>query len=418
MATSTQTTSIARPEAVPAEDTPAISGRQRLESLDVFRGLTIAGMILVNDPGSDTFYWPLGHADELMSSHPAGWFPGKAWVEANGWTPTDLIFPFFLFIVGASMVLSFAARRGRGDSRRELLKHALRRSALILLIGYAIRILPYVNFSHMRYPGVLQRIAVVYLLAAVITLWTATRGRVLWIAGLLAGYYAVMRFVPVPGCDHAAWMTQSWAEHCSLAGWIDRKLMLGHLYRPNFDPEGLLSTLPAIATTLLGTLTGEFLRSASPQRAKGLSGNLRGLVIAGVAGVAAGYAWHPWFPISKPLWTSSYVLFTAGASCLLLALCWWLIEMRGRRAWAQPFLWLGSNAILAYALSTFVAKLGAIIKVSDGTRMVAVQTWIYNHWFAPLGEAKNASLVFALCYLALWTLVAWSLYRKKIFVKV
>jgi predicted acyltransferase len=386
--------------------TPAAPARLRLGSLDVFRGLTIAGMILVNDPGSDASYWPLNHADELMTAHPAGWYPGKLWVDANGWTPTDLIFPFFLFIVGASMVLSFAARRARGDSRQSLMKHAARRSALILLIGYAIRILPYVDFFHMRYPGVLQRIAIVYLFASVITLWTSTRGRILWTAGLLAGYYAVMCFVPVPGCDHAAWFTQ----HCSLAGFIDRKLMLGHLYRRDFDPEGLLSTLPAIATTLLGTLAGEFLRGPASLQHK-----LRGLVLAGVAGIAAAYAWHPFFPISKPLWTSSYVLFTAGAACLLLALCWWLIEMRGWHAWARPFLWLGSNAIVAYALSTFIAKLGSIIKVSDGT---TVQTWIYEHWFAPLAQPKNASLAFALGYVALWTVVAWALYRKKIFVKV
>jgi predicted acyltransferase len=277
------------------------------------------------------------------------------------------------------------------------------------LIGYAIRILPYVDFSHMRYPGILQRIAVVYLFASVITLWTSTRGRILWIAGLLAAYYAVSRFVLVPGCAPAMWMTQ----HCSLAGFVDRKLMLGHLYRRDFDPEGLLSTFPAIATTLLGTLAGEFLRGAAslPQK-------LRGLLIAGVAGVAAGYAWHPWFPISKPLWTSSYVLFMAGAACLLLAFCWWLIEMRGWRAWARPFLWLGSNAILVYALSTFLGKLGSIIKVSDGGETITVQTWIYEHWFAPLAQEKNASLAFAISYLALWTLVAWGLYRKKIFVKV
>src|SRR5882724_9826772 len=391
MATSIHNTT-ADPRAALANVPPASTRRLRLESLDIFRGLTIAGMILVNNPGSAS-YWPLDHADELMTAHPAGWYPGKWWVDANGWTPTDLIFPFFLFIVGASMVLPFAARR----------------SALILLIGYAIRILPYVDFSHMRYPGVLQRIALVYLCASMITLWTSTRGRILWIAGLLAGYYAVSRFVPVPGCDHAAWMTQ----HCSLAGWLDRKLMLGHLYRRDFDPEGLLSTLPAIATTLLGTLIGEFLCGASSLRHK-----LRGLAIAGVAGVAAGYAWHPWFPISKPLWTSSYVLFTAGAACLLLALCWWLIEMRGWHTWARPFLWLGSNAILAYALSTFVGKLGTIIKVPDGGHAIAVQTWIYEHWFAPLAQEKNASLAFALCYLALWTLVAWGLYRKKIFIKV
>jgi predicted acyltransferase len=390
-----------------ANDPPATPpARQRLESLDIFRGLTIAGMILVNNPGSDVSYWPLNHADELMTAHQAGWYPGKWWVDANGWTPTDLIFPFFLFIVGASMVLSFAARRARGDFRLTLMTHVARRSVLILLIGYAIRILPYVDFSHMRYPGVLQRIALVYLCASVITLWTARRGRILWIAGLLAGYYAVMRFVPVPGCDHAAWMTQ----HCSLAGWVDRKLMLGHLYRRDFDPEGLLSTFPAIATTLLGTLAGDFLRGASS-----LSHKLRGLALAGVVGVAAGYAWHPWFAISKPLWSSSYVLFTAGAACLLLALCWWLIELRGWRAWARPFLWLGSNAILAYALSTFLGKLGSIIKLADG---ITVQTWIYEHWFASLAQEKNASLAFALSYTALWTLVAWALYRKKIFVKV
>ena len=409
MATSTHTTSTTTAATVAGVTSPAAKPR-RLESLDVFRGLTIAGMILVNDPGTErSFYWPLGHADELMSAHLTGWFPGKWWVQANGWTPTDLIFPFFLFIVGASMVLSFAARRERGDSRRELMKHAVRRSALILLIGYAIRILPWVDFSHMRYPGVLQRIAVVYLCASAITLWSSARGRVLWIAGLLAGYYAVMRFVPVPGCDHAVWMTQ----HCSLAGWLDRKLMLGHLYRRDFDPEGVLSTFPAIATTLLGTLTGEFLRAA-----ESLSHKLRVLAVAGALGVAAGYAWHPWFPISKPLWTSSYVLFTAGAACLLLALCGWLIETRGWRAWAKPFLWLGSNAILAYALSTFVAKLGDIIKVSEGVRSVSVEAWIYQHWFAPLAQPNNASLAFALFYTAVWTLIAWALYRKKIFVKV
>jgi predicted acyltransferase len=424
MATSTHST-ITRPGATPVDDRPAVSERHRLESLDVFRGLTIAGMILVNNPGTDSaFYWPLGHADELVRAHPEGWYPGKWWVDANGWTPTDLIFPFFLFIVGASMVLSFAARRAtiparencagrgpraRGDSRRTLMNHVARRSALILLVGYAIRIQPYFDFSHMRYPGVLQRIALVYLCASLITLWTSSRGRVMWIAGLLAGYHVALRLVSVPGCDHAAWMTQ----HCSLAGWIDRKLMLGHLYRPDFDPEGLLSTFPAIATTLLGTLAGEFLRGSASLRHK-----VRGLAMAGVAGVAAGYAWHPWFPINKPLWTSSYVLFTAGAACLTLALCWWLIEMRGWQAWARPFLWLGSNAILAYALSTFFAKEGSIIKVGHGTQAIPVQTWIYQHWFAPLAQPNNASLAYAVCYLALWTLVAWGLYRKKIFIKV
>jgi predicted acyltransferase len=149
-----------------------------------------------------------------------------------------------------------------------------------------------------------------------------------------------------------------------------------------------------------------------------LSRKLRVLAVAGVVGVVAGYAWHPWFPISKPLWTSSYVLFTAGAACLTLALCWWLIEMHGWHVWGKPFLWLGANAILSYALSTFVAKEWTIIKVHDGARTIDLQTWIFNHWFAPLAQPRNASLLFALCYVALWTLLAWALYRKKIFVKV
>jgi predicted acyltransferase len=409
MATSTET-AITSQNAKPTADAPVSARGQRLESLDVFRGLTIALMILVNDPGTwSAVYWPLEHADELMSEHPTGSYPGKGWVDANGWTPTDLVFPFFLFIAGVSTVLSFATRQARGDSRLGLMKHAARRSGIILLIGWLIHLEPYFRFSHMRYPGVLPRIAVVYLFASVITLWTSRRGRIIWIAALLAGYYAVMRLVPVPGCDAAGWMTQ----HCSLAGWLDRKLMLGHLYRPDFDPEGLLSTFPAIATTLLGTLTGEFLRAAGS-----LASKVRGLIAAGVAGVAAGYAWHPFFPIYKPLWTSSYVLFTAGAGCLLLALSWWLIEMRGWRLWSRPFLWLGSNAILAYALSTFFAKAGIIVKVVDGKHKIGAQAWIYEHWFAPLAQPENASLIFAISYVALWTLVAWWFYRNKIFLKV
>src|ERR1700739_3965611 len=276
MATSTETP--IKASTTLAGNTPVVTAPRRLESLDVFRGLTIAGMLLVKDPGAAA-YWPLDHADDLMSEHPAGWYSGKWWVDANGWTPTDLIFPFFLFIVGTSMVLSFAARGARGDSRLALMKHAVRRTAPILLIGYAIRVLPHVDFSHMPYPGVLQRIAVVYLFASAIALWTSTRGKIIWIAGLLAGYYAVMRFVAVPGCDPAAWMTQ----HCSLAGWLDRLLMPGHLYRRDFDPEGVLSTFPAIATTLLGTLAGEFLRGAAS-----MSHKLKGLVVAGVPGRGAG----------------------------------------------------------------------------------------------------------------------------------
>jgi predicted acyltransferase len=407
MATSIRNTEL-RPSTPEAQ--PALSAAlSRLESLDVVRGLTIAAMIVVNDPGTwSALYWPLAHADELMTEHPTDWYPGKWWIGANQWTPTDLVFPFFLFIVGVSMALSFAKRINRGDSRRTLVKHVAVRSVLLLLIGWALHLQPYFDFPRMRFPGVLPRIAVVYLCASVIVLFSEKRGRIAWIAGLLVGYYVLMRFVPVPGCDRADWMTQ----HCSLAGWIDRKLMPGHLYRPDFDPEGLLSTLPAIATSLLGTLVGEYLCSTGR-----LSHKLRILSIAGALCVAAGYAWHPFFPIYKPLWTSSYVLFTAGACCLLLALCSWLIDVRGWRWWDRPFVWLGSNAILIYVLSMFFAVQGYVIKVKEAGQYVGVQDWIYRHWFVPFAQPRNASLAFAICYTALWTLVAWVCYRRKLFLR-
>lgn len=394
--------------------TPAPSNWPRLESLDVFRGLTIAAMIIVNDPGTwSALYWPLSHADELMSEHPTGWYPGKWWIDVNQWTPTDLVFPFFLFIVGVSMVFSFSKRRSQGDSRGTLIRHVAVRSVLILLIGWILHLQPYFDFSRMRFPGVLPRIAVVYLCASIIVLNSKTRGRMIWIAGLLAGYYALSRLVPVPGCARADWMTQ----HCSLAGWIDRTLMLGHLYRPDFDPEGLLSTLPAIATTLMGTLVGDYLLRGTGFLEDNRSRKIRNLAIAGALGVAAGYAWHPFFPIYKPLWTSSYALFTAGAACLLLALCSWLIEVRGWRWWDRPFVWLGSNAILIYVLSMFFAVQGYVVKIREGSVDVGVQDWIYQHWFVPFAQPRNSSLAFAICYTALWTLVAWGFYRKKIFLK-
>ena len=275
------------------------------------------------------------------------------------------------------MVLSFAARRARGDSRQSLMKHAARRSALILLIGYAIRILPFFNFSHMRYPGVLQRIAIVYLFASVITLWTSTRGRILWIAGLLAGYYAVMRFVPVPGCDPAAWMTQ----HCSLAGFIDRKLMLGHLYRRDFDPEGLLSTFPQSPPRCWERSLENF--CAAPQafdtNCAALPLPVLRASLPATRGISA-------FPSPSRCGRSSYVLFTAGAACLLLALCWWLIEMRGWRSgrgpssgWDQTPSWLMRSPRSSQNW----------VPLSKWPTESPLQTWVYEHWFAPLAQTRR-----------------------------
>ena len=267
----------------------------RLYSLDLFRGATIAAMIVVNNQGPDA-YAPLKHAD---------------W---NGCTPTDLIFPFFLFIVGVSLVLSFTARLKRGGSRRSLLLHTLRRSALLFLIGIALNGMASMQPATWRIPGVLQRIAVVYCIAAILTLYTGTHTRAILVVVLTLGYWWLMRFVPVPGHGVPGVDIPLLHPEFNLASYLDRKLMLGHLWTPNHDPEGLLSTIPAIATALCGVLTGEWLQTRHTAEKK-----VWVMLGAGVLGVIAGDIWNLWFPINKNLWTSSYVVFTAGSALIVLA---------------------------------------------------------------------------------------------------
>ena len=311
---------------------PAVHARPaqtRLISLDLFRGATIAAMIVVNNQSGVAAYRPLQHA---------------RW---NGWTPTDLVFPFFLFIVGVSMVLSFQSRLERGCSRHELVLHTLRRSAILFVIGLLLNGLGSLSLSSWRIPGVLQRIAVAYAAAALIMLYSRTRTRVAWIAALLLGYWLLMRFVPVPGYGVPGRDIPLLHPNGNLAAYLDRKLMLGHLWERTRDPEGILSTLPAIATALCGVLTGQWLRSqrTSQQKAKGM-------VLLGMAGIVVGELWGLWFPINKKLWTSSYVLFTAGCALVCLAICYWLTDIKLRRGWwTRPFLIFGANAITAYVIS-------------------------------------------------------------------
>ena len=258
--------------AIPTEVAKAPETSARLVSLDVFRGATIAAMILVNNPGNTASYWPLRHA------------------KWNGWTPTDLIFPFFLFIVGVSLVLSFQSRLRRGDSTRSLMWHTVKRSLTIFALGLLLNGLPSFHLATWRIPGVLQRIALAYLAAAMITLYCKTYARALWIAALLGGYWLLMRYVPVPGYGVPGRDMPFLDPNANLAAYLDRKLMMGHLYEGTRDPEGLLSTLPAIATTLCGVLTGEWLGSkhsriqkmagmfAAGATATGCRGNLEHLV--------------------------------------------------------------------------------------------------------------------------------------------
>ena len=311
---------------IPAEIAKTPETSARLVSLDVFRGATIAAMIVVNNPGNGAPYWPLKHA------------------KWNGWTPTDLIFPFFLFIVGVSLVLSFRSRLRRGDSTRLLVLHTVKRSLTIFALGLLLNGLLSFDLATWRISGVLQRIALAYFAAAMITLCYKTYARVLWIATLLGGYWLLMRYVPVPGYGVPGRDFPFLHPNANLADYLDRRLMMGHLYEGTRDPEGVLSTLPAIATTLCGVLTGQWLGSNHRRHQK-----LAGMLVAGANGLILGEVWGFWFPINKNLWTSSYALFTAGFALISLAICYWITDIKHHRSWwTELFVIFGMNAIAAY----------------------------------------------------------------------
>jgi predicted acyltransferase len=362
----------------------------RLLSLDVFRGATVAAMVLVNNPGSwAAVHAPLRHAD---------------W---HGWTPTDLVFPFFLFIVGAAIPLALGPRLARGEPRSVLLRRIVRRAALIFTLGLFLHAFPGFDLTTIRIPGVLQRIAICYLLAAV--LFAAAGWRIQAGVGVavLLGYWAVLMLVPVPGFGAG-----DLSKEGNLAGFIDRAVLGPHIWRVSrvYDPEGLLSTIPALGTTLAGVLAGHWLRAAGdPRRA------VAGLAAAGAAATAAGLVWGVWFPINKPLWTSSYALFTAGLALVALAACHWVIEVRGRRGWTPPFVAFGVNALALFFLSTLVARLLAVVKVAaGGERVVTLQMVVFERVFAPLASPVNASLAYAVATVLAWLAVMWVLYRKDV----
>ncbi len=356
----------------------------RLVSLDVFRGATIAAMVLVNNPGNAAAYAPLRHA------------------KWNGWTPTDLVFPFFLFIVGVSLVLSFQSRLRRGDSTRSLVLHTVKRSLTIFAIGLLLNGNTSFDLTIWRIPGVLQRIAVAYFAAAIIALYCKkTYARVLWIAALLAGYWLLMRFTPVPGYGVPGRDIPFLHPDGNLAAYLDRKLMTGHLYEGTRDPEGMLSTLPAIATTLCGVLTGEWLSSKRSRARK-----MMGMFGIGAAGLVLGEFWSFWFPINKNLWTSSYVLFTAGAALLCLAICYWIVDIKHQQSWWTTFFVIfGTNAIAAYVLSELI---GLPLHWLD---------YIFQQSLTRSVSDGMASLLYSLTVVGLCFLPVWWMYRRKIFLK-
>ncbi len=351
-------------------------------------------MVVVNNPGDwSAVYWPLLHA------------------EWHGWTPTDLIFPFFLFIVGVAMPLGHERTWGT----------ILRRSAVIFGLGLFVSGFPFFRLQTWRIPGVLQRIALCYLAAA--SLLRATRGleagaRRRAVAGAallcLLGYWALLTMVPVPGGTAGDLTAEG-----NLGAWLDRTLMSGHLWRPGWDPEGLLSTIPAMATTFLGILAGwplaAAVRAAGHSRAIAhtLGPAVRRLALWGAAGVVAGLALDAVFPINKSLWTSSYAILASGLAAIgLAACCWWVdIESSPRRiAVTEPLVALGRNALLLFVLSGLMAK--ALIYVKWPNETMSLGRWIFVEMFVPLGPPKVASLLYAFANLAFLTIVCWVLHRR------
>jgi len=377
---------------MPNTTTTPVAGR--LVSLDVFRGITIAAMVLVNNPGSwEHIYWPLEHA------------------EWQGWTPTDFVFPFFLVIVGVAITLAFGSRVENGRSKRDLYLKVVKRTLIIFGIGLFLNALPYFRLSELRIPGVLQRIAVCYFFASILFLTTKTRTQVAITIALLLGYWLLVKVIPAPG-----FAAGDLTKEGSLPSFIDRVVFGKHVWAQAkiYDPEGLLSTIPALATTLIGVLTGHWLRSKRSGYEK-----VAGLFAAGAICVAVGWAWNPFFPINKALWTSSYVLFTGGLALQFLALCYWVIDIKGYRRWAKPFEIFGLNAIALYVVADLIAVLLELINVSgpDGSK-ISLGSWIFEKLFASWASPVNASLAFAFTFVLVCLGLMWILYRRKIFIKI
>lgn len=367
----------------------------RLLSLDVFRGITIAGMILVNNPGDwGNIYPPLKHA------------------EWNGCTPTDYIFPFFLFIVGVAITFSLSKRKEEGTDQKKLIYQIIKRSLILFLLGLIMAGFPYFDLSTIRIPGVLQRIAVVYLISAILFLKTNIRTQGILFVTLLIVYWILMTFIPVPSIGYA-----NLEPTTNLAAYFDNLLLNGHLWKVTkvWDPEGILSTLPAISTTLSGIFLGYWLKK------KEIDDNERTVWIfaAGIILLLLGIFWDPFFPINKSLWTSSYVLYTSGLALLFFAMCYWFIDIKKIKWWIKPFEVYGMNAITVFFLSGLLAKTMGIIKLSntDGTE-ISLKGFLYQTYFTPYFSPINASLLWALIYVLFWLGIMWILYQKKIFIKV
>ena len=389
------------PRNTPGKTAPASN---RLLSLDALRGITIAFMIMVNNNGSDAA-WPfMKHAD---------------W---NGMTATDLVFPTFLFVAGVSTVFALEARLAKGATRASLAGQTLRRAAILFFLGLmvnnlgeAIARFPNVPFGHWRIYGVLQRIAICYLIASLLYLWDRKPwSKVAVVVVALVGYWIVMRWVPVPGLGIPSRDIPFLDRDANMVAWLDRHLLPGRLYEGTRDPEGLLSDLPALGTALLGVLTGIWLRTRRTLKSKGA-----GLDTGAFALIALGSLWSIWFPLNKKLWTSSYVLVAAGISLGLFALLYWAIEVKGWRGkWTWAPVVLGSNAIVAYMVSELLPAPFVRLHLEANGHPSDLFHWLFVTCFSWIPNGGLASFAYSFCYMALCFIPVWILYRNKIFIKV
>jgi len=356
----------------------------------------------VNDNGDGKHaYWAMKHAD---------------W---NGFTPTDLVFPTFLFLVGITTVMSTAARLAKGATKQSLFLHTLWRAVVLFLLGLLVNSFPHFNPHTLRFYGVLPRIAICYLVIATLYLISADwRNKAVIAVAALVAYWALMRFVSVPGYGIPTHDIPLLDRDANLAAWIDRAIFpASHLYERTRDPEGLLSTLPALATALFGMLTGEWLRTSRTVMEKA-----KGIAIAGVSGLLLGGLWNFWFPVNKKLWTSSYVLYAAGWSLLLLALSMCVVEMRERKVGAKTQPWwytmllvFGMNAIASYVLSELLAGAIDSIHLASGMNL---GRWVDNEIVGVIPNAAFASLIFSVLYTAICWVPMWAMYRRKVFLKI
>ena len=364
----------------------------RLLSLDVIRGLTILCMILVNSPGNAT---------------PYAWLEHSEW---NGCTFADLVFPFFIFILGVSVVFSLAKVRAEKIPVSTLMMKVFRRAVILILLGLFLNAFPkHFDFSTLRFFGVLQRIGVCYFFAALIFLTTGVRMQLGLFFGFLVAYWLLMIAVPVPGFG-----VGNLSQLGNLAAYLDRLVFSSvHLYGKIFDPEGFLSTLPALSSALLGVLTGKWLMTHYS-----MSKKLVGMIIAGVLAMLLGWLWGLSFPLNKALWTSSFVLWTGGFALLVFGFYYWVLEMRQWRRWSLPLEIFGVNAIAAYFLHIFFIKLQHMVVIpnADGTSG-NLRAYITTHAFGWAG-VENASLLYSVGYVALWFVVLAVMYRKRVFLKI